>query len=75
MDGIKGSNDGILIMATTNVPQQLDNGILRRFDKLIYVPLPTHEDRIQMFKQRYSMPECAHFTNENFDVLASETSG
>ncbi|KAJ6648382.1 Vacuolar protein sorting-associated protein 4B [Pseudolycoriella hygida] len=75
MDGFKGSNDGILIMATTNVPQQLDNGILRRFDKLIYVKLPTYKDRRQMFEQRYSIPEYANLTNENFDELAARTSG
>lgn len=75
IDGFKGSNDGILIMATTNVPQQLDNGILRRFDKLIYVKLPTYKDRRQMFEKRYSIPECADFTNQNFDELAAITSG
>ncbi|KAJ6643065.1 Vacuolar protein sorting-associated protein 4A, partial [Pseudolycoriella hygida] len=75
MDGFKGSNDGILIMATTNVPQQLDNGILRHFDKLIYVKLPTYKDRRQMFEQRYSIPEYANLTNENFDELAARTSG
>lgn len=75
MDGFKGCNDGILIMAATNVPQKLDNGIIRQFDKLIYVPLPTYDDRRQMFKQRYSTPECSYFTNNNFDELAAKTSG
>lgn len=73
MDGMKGSNDGVLIMASTNLPQQLDNGILRRFDKLIYVPLPSSEDRIKMFKRRYASSEYPEFTEKEFGVLAART--
>lgn len=73
MDGIKGSNDGVIIMAATNMPQHLDNAILRRFDNLVYVPMPNYEDRRKMFEQRFSA--CGYFSETNFDELAERTSG
>ncbi|MCL5077115.1 MAG: AAA family ATPase, partial [Actinobacteria bacterium] len=46
MDG-KDALNGIVVIAATNRPDQLDAAILRpgRFDRLIYVPLPDHQSR------------------------------
>jgi len=42
LDGIKTTNDGVLILAATNVPWYLDSAFRRpgRFDRIIFVPPP-----------------------------------
>ncbi len=42
LDGIDGSNDGILILGATNAPWHLDTAFRRpgRFDRIIFVPPP-----------------------------------
>ena len=43
---------GIFVVGTTNRPDIIDPAVLRtgRLDKLIYVPLPDHDARREMFK-------------------------
>jgi SpoVK/Ycf46/Vps4 family AAA+-type ATPase len=42
LDGIKDSNEGVLILAATNAPWHLDNAFRRpgRFDRILFVPPP-----------------------------------
>ncbi len=42
LDGIKASNEGVLILAATNAPWHLDTAFRRpgRFDRMIFVPPP-----------------------------------
>jgi len=42
LDGVESSNDGVLILAATNAPWQLDSAFRRpgRFDRIIFVPPP-----------------------------------
>lgn len=51
MDGVKG-NEGVLVVGATNRPDILDSAILRpgRFDKVIYVPPPDQNGRVELFK-------------------------
>lgn len=49
MDGILSKDSGVFIMAATNTPYSLDPAFLRRFDKLIYIPLPDAKARRDMF--------------------------
>ena len=43
---------GIFVVGTTNRPDMIDPAVLRtgRLDKIIYVPLPDHDARREMFK-------------------------
>lgn len=45
-------NDKILVIGTTNVPQEIDEAFLRpgRFDEVLYVPLPDEEGRKEIWK-------------------------
>ena len=42
MDGVKASNEGVLILAATNAPWHLDSAFRRpgRFDRMLFVPPP-----------------------------------
>jgi len=42
MDGVKASNEGVLILAATNAPWHLDSAFRRpgRFDRIMFVPPP-----------------------------------
>ena len=47
MDGLEERRD-VFVIAATNRPDIIDSAMLRpgRLDKLLYVPLPTKEDRV-----------------------------
>jgi vacuolar protein-sorting-associated protein 4 len=50
MNGLGNDMDGVLVLAATNMPWALDPAIRRRFEKRIYIPLPTAGARSAMFK-------------------------
>uniref|UniRef100_M4BIB3 microtubule-severing ATPase n=1 Tax=Hyaloperonospora arabidopsidis (strain Emoy2) TaxID=559515 RepID=M4BIB3_HYAAE len=51
LDGAASSQeDRILVMGATNLPQELDEAIIRRLEKRIYVPLPDASSREGLFR-------------------------
>ena len=50
MNGVGADNDGVLVLAATNIPWQLDSAIRRRFEKRIYIGLPEAPARANMFR-------------------------
>lgn len=54
-DGVTAdSNDRVLVMGATNRPQELDDAVLRRFVKRVYVAMPDLETRKQLLSQLLS---------------------
>ncbi|MBK6938842.1 MAG: AAA family ATPase [Planctomycetes bacterium] len=52
LDGAKASNDGVLIVAATNAPWQVDSAFRRpgRFDRLVFVPPPDEVARAEVLR-------------------------
>ncbi|WP_292368711.1 proteasome-activating nucleotidase [Methanoregula sp. UBA64] len=73
MDGFDNRGD-IRIMAATNRVDMLDPALLRpgRFDRLIQIPLPDRNARLEILKIHSKK---MHLTNVNLEAIASMTEG
>ena len=74
MDGVK-ANKGFLILANTNCPEMLDEGILDRFRKRIEVPLPDEETRKKLFLFKLSDVEEEYIEKLDLERIAKESFG
>jgi SpoVK/Ycf46/Vps4 family AAA+-type ATPase len=80
MEGIdkNSASEGIIIIAATNTPKDIDTAILRRFTKKIFIPYPDFDARRVMIT-RY-LENCKVKTRElceakSHDQLARDTEG
>lgn len=71
MDGIE-SRESVIIFAATNRPDILDKALIRseRFDRLIYIPPPDLESRIEILKIFTSKMPCKEV---DIQLLANKT--
>lgn len=74
LDGVRYSNEGVLILAATNAPWHLDTAFRRpgRFDRLIFVPPPDLESRRSILEIQLAPRPCE---NLDIDALAHKTDG
>lgn len=74
MDGF-GTNTGIIVLAATNRGEVLDRALLRpgRFDRQIYLELPTLQERKAIFEVHTSPLKLSG--DIDLDILASQTPG
>nr|XP_014342508.1 PREDICTED: spastin [Latimeria chalumnae] len=74
-DGVQSSGDDrVLVMGATNRPQELDEAVLRRFAKRVYVSLPNEETRLKLLKNllyKHGNP----LTQKDLEQLARMTEG
>ncbi|XP_020681833.1 spastin isoform X1 [Dendrobium catenatum] len=74
-DGVTSNqSDLVIVIGATNKPQELDDAVLRRLVKRIYIPLPDQSVRRLLFKnklkgQAFSLP------NADLDRLVKDTEG
>ncbi|MEA3087069.1 MAG: cell division protease FtsH [Paraburkholderia sp.] len=75
MDGF-ASNEGVIIVAATNHPDNLDEALRRpgRFDRTVQVRLPDREDRAKIFRF-YAEKLKSKATDIDYDQLARLTTG
>lgn len=69
-------NPSVFIIASTNRPWDLDSAFLRRFEKKIYIPLPSKQIRQKLFEQSFQNNSDAHgFTDDSYSMFAEKTEG
>ncbi|KAK7104342.1 spastin-like isoform X1 [Littorina saxatilis] len=74
-DGVSSSpEDRILIMGATNRPQELDDAVLRRFPKRVYVTIPDHGTRMAMLNYLLTKQGC-NLVQNDLNHLATLTEG
>jgi transitional endoplasmic reticulum ATPase len=74
LDGLEVLSN-VIIIAATNRPDIIDPALLRpgRFDRLLYIPPPDKEARIQIFNIHTSKKPLAE--DVTIDILANQTEG
>ncbi|XP_078505219.1 spastin isoform X4 [Lissotriton helveticus] len=74
-DGVQsGGDDRVLVMGATNRPHELDDAVLRRFTKRVYVSLPSEETRLLLIKNLLSK-QGSPLTQKELAQLARMTEG
>jgi AAA+ superfamily predicted ATPase len=74
LDGVKSSNEGVLILAATNAPWHLDGAFRRpgRFDRVLFVPPPDAPGRAGILR---ILVQGKPIKDLDFDHLAKKTEG
>lgn len=78
MDGISGNSSSakpnyVIVLGATNCPWDLDEAIRRRFEKRIYIPLPSGDGRRKLFQ--INLRETEVDASVNFEELGNITNG
>ncbi len=74
MDGVGHNNDGVLVLAATNLPWSLDPALRRRMQKKVYIPLPDESARAKMFEIHVGETPCG-LTPAHYKDLARRAKG
>jgi SpoVK/Ycf46/Vps4 family AAA+-type ATPase len=77
LDGLSGDNAGVLVLAATNMPWDVDSAMKRpgRFDRQLFVPPPDAVARAQMLRQKLATVPTSPFDAEALAVRMSHFSG
>lgn len=77
MDGSGNGPDNVLVVAATNLPHRLDSALRRRFERKIYVPLPSLAERAELIAKKLGRPDSGMHSLLVQDVMwmAASTEG
>lgn len=74
LDGVK-KNKGFLVIANTNYAELLDDAILSRFRRRVYIPLPDRDTRIKLLKLQLRDLEPEREAEINFEAFGDASDG
>mmetsp|Transcript_8525 Transcript_8525/g.19621 ORF Transcript_8525/g.19621 Transcript_8525/m.19621 type:complete len:437 (-) Transcript_8525:130-1440(-) len=75
MQGVGNTLDGVLVLAATNLPWNIDSAIRRRFEKRIYIPLPDADARRRMFEIHLGNSTPHTLVADDYKMLGAKTEG
>ena len=67
LDGLLSEEKPVIVILMTNEPWKIHDAIIRRgrIDRIIYVPPPDYESRVQLFK--HYMSKCSQLVDDSID--------
>lgn len=74
LDGVGTDNQGVTFIAATNTPWELDPALRRRFDQMVYLPLPDAPTRERVLKIHLAGEESC-ITDDEFKAAAAQAKG
>lgn len=74
LDGVK-KNKGFLVLANTNYAELLDDAILSRFRRRVYIPLPDKDTRVKLLELQLKDLEPERAAEIDFDGFGDESEG
>ncbi|RNA10590.1 vacuolar sorting-associated 4B [Brachionus plicatilis] len=74
MDILRKKKDNIIVLGVTNFPWCLDSPIMKRFNRMVYFPLPELEEREKIFKLFLEMSP-HYLTSQDFLELGKRSEG
>jgi len=73
MDGVGNLNDGIVVVGATNRPWDMDPAVLSRFQKKIYVALPTEDARLGILRKILEGVSMDEKLDDELEEIAAKT--
>ncbi|KAK3287545.1 hypothetical protein CYMTET_4951 [Cymbomonas tetramitiformis] len=74
-DGVaSGTDDRVLVVGATNLPQELDEALRRRLVRRIYIPLPEESTRYQLV-ERLLTKQGSHMSEQDLNKVVEFTNG
>ena len=75
MDGFDTDNGGLVILASTNLKENLDSAVLSRFRNKIHIPLPSEPERAALLRLKLKKIAKSDFDSLDFDEAARLSEG
>ena len=75
LDGFDTDNANVVVIAATNRKDTLDKAVLSRFGKSIFIPLPTRDNRRDIFKSKLKNLDGTDLNTIDFEKLADGSDG
>jgi len=71
LDNITNNQLSVFVIAATNLPWQIDDAVMRRLSRKVYIPMPNKHARRSMFEQAFS--DVPIITSQDLDAFGEQS--